>query len=185
MPDTQVGGEKAGTTTSLCLVGLMTESTDGEKNGNTEGICRKNFPTVSLMRISALADGFNQDQNLGPYTTVPDLMELLAWLAKSAARTASAYSCDCIACLYYADLVIRLTHSSLQNVEQDREERHDVADSHKDVVAELSAILAQYAKTEVSVNASGLCPTEYGIHSDPRCAEAAAKIQPPFWVPWL
>lgn len=40
-------------------------------------------------------------------------------------------------------------------------------------------------KSPAIVRVPGLCPTEYGTKNDPRCAEAAAKIKPPFWVPWL
>ena len=35
------------------------------------------------------------------------------------------------------------------------------------------------------MNASGVCPEQYGVGVDPRCAEAAFKLKPPFWVPWL
>lgn len=73
----------------------------------------------------------------------------------------------------------------LFNMALDREENHDVAAANPTIVKDLLDIIAQYAKTEVSIQESGLCPTQYGTNNDPRCAAAAAKINPPFWVPWL
>ena len=73
----------------------------------------------------------------------------------------------------------------LFNVEADREENHDIADANPALVKQLLDIIETYAKSEVSIAQSGLCPTEYGTGNDPRCAEAAAKVSPPFWVPWL
>ena len=61
----------------------------------------------------------------------------------------------------------------------------DIAAANPTIVKELQEIIAGYAASEVSIEASGLCPTQYGTGNDPRCAEAAAKITPPFWVPWL
>jgi hypothetical protein len=73
----------------------------------------------------------------------------------------------------------------LFNMATDRFENHDVGEANPQIVKELLAIVAQYAKSEVTVAEAGLCPTEYGTQPDPRCAEAATKITPPFWVPWL
>jgi hypothetical protein len=73
----------------------------------------------------------------------------------------------------------------LFNVEADRVENHDVAAANPTLVKELLDIIDTYAKTEVSVQAAGLCPTSHGTKSDPRCAAAAAEVSPPFWVPWL
>jgi len=76
------------------------------------------------------------------------------------------------------------TTPCLFDLSVDAGESHDVAAANPAVVAEMAAFLAKFQKTEVSLPNSGLCPTNYSTGSDPRCAEAAAKIDPPFWVPW-
>lgn len=71
----------------------------------------------------------------------------------------------------------------LYNVETDPEERHEISDQHQDIVSQLHQLILNEAKSEVTVNASGICPTKYGTQPDPRCNTHAAQIG--FWEPWL
>jgi hypothetical protein len=67
--------------------------------------------------------------------------------------------------------------------EADPTEHHDLAAQTPDVVQTLKARLEELGKSEVTVEASGLCPTSYGSHSDPRCRAKANETG--FWEPWL
>jgi hypothetical protein len=71
----------------------------------------------------------------------------------------------------------------LFNIEQDPQERNDVAQTMPLVVQQLHARLLELGRSEVSVEASGLCPTHYGSHNDPRCVAKANATG--FWEPWL
>ena len=72
----------------------------------------------------------------------------------------------------------------LFNIVDDPTEHHDVnTQENAAIVAELQAIFDAEAKTEVTVEASGLCPTSYGIKPDPRCG--AKAIATGWWQPWL
>lgn len=69
------------------------------------------------------------------------------------------------------------------NIEQDPREQVDVAGEFRSIVEELMEVVTSAAASEVSVPASGLCPTKYGSSIDPRCAAKANETG--FWVPWL
>jgi arylsulfatase A-like enzyme len=71
----------------------------------------------------------------------------------------------------------------LFNVAVDPTEHDDVYDMHPDIVKDLMAIFVEEAATEVSVNASGLCPTQYFDRDDPRCLAKAEATG--WWQPWL
>ena len=71
----------------------------------------------------------------------------------------------------------------LFDIENDPQERHDLAAETPLVVQQLTARLMELGKSEVTVAASGLCPTQYGSHNDPRCGAKARETG--FWEPWL
>ena len=58
-----------------------------------------------------------------------------------------------------------------------------MAAQHPDVVAKLHARLMALLEGEVTVGASGLCPTPLGTQVDPRMSSLAAATG--FWQPWL
>ena len=58
-----------------------------------------------------------------------------------------------------------------------------VAAQHPEVVAELHARLMALLEGEVTVAASGLCPTALGTQVDARMSALAAQTG--FWQPWL
>ena len=74
-------------------------------------------------------------------------------------------------------------HPCLFNIETDPNEHNDVSATYPAVVTRLQARLTELAKSEVTVDASGLCPTQYGTHGDPRCGAKAKATG--FWEPWL
>lgn len=71
----------------------------------------------------------------------------------------------------------------LFNIELDPTEHEDVAAQMPAVVQRMHARLLELAKSEVTVQAAGLCPTEYGSRNDPRCGAKAKETG--FWEPWL
>jgi hypothetical protein len=71
----------------------------------------------------------------------------------------------------------------LFNIDLDPNEHDDVAAKTPAVVQQLHARLLELAKSEVTVQAAGLCPTKYGSHNDPRCGAKAKETG--FWEPWL
>ena len=71
----------------------------------------------------------------------------------------------------------------LFNIDLDPNEHDDVAAKTPAVVQQLHARLLELAKSEVTVQAAGLCPTKYGSHNDPWCGAKAKETG--FWEPWL
>lgn len=71
----------------------------------------------------------------------------------------------------------------LYDVVSDPLEKHDMAAEHPAVVKRMHARLLELLEGEVTVKASGLCPTPLGSHPDPRMT--ALAVQTGFWQPWL
>ena len=71
----------------------------------------------------------------------------------------------------------------LFDVSLDPHEKSDVAAQHPELVAKLHARLMTLLEGEVSVAASGLCPTPLGTKVDARMSALAAATG--FWQPWL
>jgi len=70
----------------------------------------------------------------------------------------------------------------LFDVFADPQERHDLASANPDVVRAMQARVAELAKSEVTVEESGLCPFSTGTRSDCQCAQKAKESG--FWEPW-
>jgi len=71
----------------------------------------------------------------------------------------------------------------LFDLDADPTEHNDVHAAHPDVVAKMMARLNELVKGEVTLKASGLCPTPLGSKSDQRSAVSARALG--FWEPWL
>jgi hypothetical protein len=70
----------------------------------------------------------------------------------------------------------------LFDVLADPEERHDLADANPAIVETMQARVAELQKSEVSIEASGLCPFATGKRQDPKCSAKAKEVG--FWMPW-
>ena len=68
-------------------------------------------------------------------------------------------------------------------IKEDPTEHNDVATKHPEIVASMTARVHELLRGEVTLKESGLCPTEYGSHPDPRCTAKAKATG--FWQPWL
>lgn len=82
-----------------------------------------------------------------------------------------------------ADSSLCLAKPCLFDILTDPTEHNDVAEAHPAVVSRMSSRLLELLDGEVTVAASGLCPTSYGSREDPRCRAKAQATG--FWEPWL
>ena len=62
------------------------------------------------------------------------------------------------------------------------DQHNDIASKYPKIVQQMSARIDELAKSEVTLEASGLCPTASGSHPDPLCNEKAKETG--FWMPW-
>merc|ERR1712034_87758 len=71
----------------------------------------------------------------------------------------------------------------LFDIVADPTERTDVADENPFIVKRMIERLVELAQGEVTLQASGLCPTKAGSKPDPECLARAEATG--FWEPWL
>ena len=76
-----------------------------------------------------------------------------------------------------------LASPCLFDIIADPTEHHNIASAHEDVVNRMKSRILELLKGEVTLQASGLCPTKLGTKPDPAMTRAARKVG--FWVPWL